>query len=230
MIILRHGILASSKKVTGAPGPSYPTDSLIARYTFDNASNRYEDSYGSYDLTGYNSPQFGSGGIGGTYFDANGTQYMQRASFYDFSGLSGVSYSFWINYSRARDGLHVFRADNAFTVQTRGGYGSNSRVGTYFWIGGSFKTKLTSWASYEDSWTHVVATYDGTTIRQYINNGTPLTTSASGTIGPAATSSLYLNTSSSGNQSGIPVDQIYFYAKTLSASEVSQLYNSGSGV
>ena len=72
-----HGIFDYKIEMGSTPTPSYPTDGLISRWTFDET---LEDDYGSVDLTyialGAASPTYADGKIGKCiYFAQNGGVY-----------------------------------------------------------------------------------------------------------------------------------------------------------
>lgn len=75
-------------------------------------------------------------------------------------------------------------------------------------------------------WHHLVGTYDGSTMRLYINNVEEDTTSISTTVDVARVSGFIGGTGGTVDYNG-NIDDVRFYNKTLSPSEVDTLFNGG---
>jgi hypothetical protein len=73
------------------------------------------------------------------------------------------------------------------------------------------------------TYTHYVMTWDGSTIRAYFNAGTPVVHSPGAYLGDTVTVW-------TGSVEGGVTDEWGFWTRALTASEVSSLYNSGSGL
>jgi hypothetical protein len=78
-----------------------------------------------------------------------------------------------------------------------------------------------------DTWTHVAATYDGTTVRFYLNGALDPTSYA---LSAAWAVDCIGSDSFTGDFMYGQLDELGIWARTLSASEISALYNAGAGI
>jgi len=157
-----------------------------------------------------------------------------------FSGKSAFTYSAWINPSSS---------SNNWAFPFYEGSGENPKVGigldyynsnglAYFYVSTASHSAISISASNipKGSWTHVTGVYDGSAsssdrLKFYINgslvsstlSGTPPTTI------PTLGGDLYLGWYQANYWFNGLMDQTLFYDKALSASEISTIYNSGSG-
>jgi hypothetical protein len=157
-----------------------------------------------------------------------------------FSGKSAFTYSAWINPSSS---------SNHWAFPFYEGSGENPKVGigldyynsnglAYFYVSTASHSAISISVSNipKGSWTHVTGVYDGSAsssdrLKFYINgslvsstlSGTPPTTI------PTLGGDLYLGWYQANYWFNGLMDQTLFYDKALSASEISTIYNSGSG-
>lgn len=81
-----------------------------------------------------------------------------------------------------------------------------------------------------NQWYHIAGTYDGTTMRLYLNGSQIATTAVTGNIKSYSTP-VYISKNGALGETFIGnIDEVGIWNRTLSASEVSQLYNSGNGL
>ncbi len=228
---LRHGVFDFKIELKG--GATFPTSGLLGRWQLDGSLN---DSYGSYPLTQWNSgiaydtglinqaikePASGGGGRGGR--TNNATILAAIDSRDAFTVSMWWKYSGTVAYSRNCEcGDRIFAiAKTYFTGVTDGAFGIFSSA--------SYATKhvFTSTSKCDGNWHHVVGGYDGNNLWLYVDNisiGTMATTQSS------SPSYFYILDSNGSYMPNGLVDQVYLYNKTLSASEISQLYNGGAGI
>lgn len=216
------------------PGPSYPTDGLIARWQFEDNLN---DSHtvGPFNLTNMDgTPAYGTGLINrcavmsgtwdGAYNTAINSSYQLNRSAWTVSfwvKTSSTSYLKFISTDTGGTKTEIVMNNSGiFTGKT------NGAIGIYR---GAYDTYnvFTSGAMNNGAWHHIAAGYDGSNLWLYCDNssaGTKANTDnqSSGKFAIGSTGGYA--------QSNQSIDQVYFYNKTLSAGEISQLYNSGSGV
>lgn len=217
------------------PSP-YPTDGLIARYTFEETSGTtaYDDT-GNYNLTQQNTSYITinqTGKVGKSYYFAGTTTaggYL-KATAAPLNGLSAFTISLWI--------YKVSASDSRFGI-------CGSKSGTNYWmmrvndnyLDWYFITTGTTVAGHvgtypsNTSWHHIACTYNGSTLTTYLDNtivdnartltGT-LNSGALFEIGGLTYENIWYLTGS--------VDQFYLYNRALSTAEVSQLYNVGAGI
>jgi hypothetical protein len=76
-----------------------------------------------------------------------------------------------------------------------------------------------------NSWSHVVATYDGTNMRLYVN-GTLVATTASALTLANTTDALLVNGLAANGTAGL-MDEAAVYSSALSAQQVTEHYNAG---
>ncbi len=198
---------------------SGPGDYVI-RWKLNNNSN---DEKGSYNLTG--SPDFSDSSPkeGSHFITFDGTYEIQTSSNYDIPN-NAISISAWIN---------INSGSNPVAVEIAGvfiGYnGDSERFRGGILHGGQFAQLINTISV--DTWYHMIMTWDGTTIKLYINGNT----TPAGTESPSAArdiSSIDDIAWTLGNKSGDEnhwngfVDDVIIYDRALSASEVSDIYNS----
>jgi hypothetical protein len=160
----------------------------------------------------------------GKAFPFNGTDnYFVVPNSADFSVDTAVTYSAWIKPARG-DGM----------ILRKSGGGEEK----YLWLAGDERIHFYLYNCMSgidlpsavtvplDVWTHVVATYDGAFARIYIN-GNPSglrETLASCNVGDS-TGNLYIGRSTNGNNDFQgPIDDVRIYQRTLTATEIDQLY------
>ncbi len=97
-------------------------------------------------------------------------------------------------------------------------------------------TAVTAGTASFNTWNQVILTYDGTTVRSYLNGVAGGTTTGTRSSPGASGYSEYINfgaTDTTNMGSGAwfngSMDEIGIWSKTLSAQEISDLYNSGNG-
>src|SRR5262249_34489261 len=78
-----------------------------------------------------------------------------------------------------------------------------------------------------NTWTHLAGTFDGSTIRFYIN-GTLAGTLAATSLGPTNDASLRIGTSGTCDGFGGLIDEVELFNRALSQSEIQTIYNAGS--
>ncbi len=90
-------------------------------------------------------------------------------------------------------------------------------------VGTWYGAKLTS-SLLANTWYHIACTYNGSSIKAYLNGSLEATTSASG--GVASAGKLYIGTGPSTWFNG-SLDEVRIYNRALSSDEVASLYNAG---
>jgi len=226
-------VVAPDGSVVFEAGPDIP-DSGVSRWTFDNEdteSGTAIDSWGSNDGT-INGATTGVSGANQTYSTAeaysfDGNDDVDFGDISEVKGVSEVSISAWVKPSSSSVAGIILgsypSADNAlFIAEDDGGYwarveNSNTRAEIR---SGSFNTGV---------WQHWIATYNSGELTLYID-GSEFDTD---TGGPSVTSGsigdIYAGLGTSGSYyfEG-DQDDLRIYSKELTATEASNLYNTGS--
>lgn len=217
-------------------------DSLIAYWKLDEASGNPADSSGNgYTLTNAN-VSFSAGKINnGASF--GGSNSVLSSSNSVFNPAGDFSISLWLNYTSlaAYDAPCIISKDDignrGFTLNVDR---TSKKPNIYiFKTGGGASTVITTNAlTNSGTWYHVVITYhyvaDGTSrLRIYLNGS--LEEEITNAVGPIYASSKDLLIGEQG-YSGYPrwwnglLDEIGYWTKELTVSEVTSLYNGGSGL
>lgn len=211
--------------------------SLSAFWEMENTS--WTDALGVNDLTGNGSPTSSNSApaLVGNY--ANLTAVSTHLSHANATALTlgGGSFSIqaWVNAAVA-PGLGCFLSKND------GGFANKEySVGTKFtsankWSWRLYDTSSTiydcnSATTFTSGWHHIVCTWDGTTQRIYVDNGTADTNVP--TLGGINTTSTFLICKDGDNGAfGIAkIDQVGLWkGRVLTSGDVSLLYNSGAGL
>ena len=168
-----------------------------------------------------------AGKVGNAFsFNANVANYVRIPNSASLQ-TAQMSVEYWVNFNSAT---------NAVTVAKRNGSSDAWQVGITY-SGGNFNLQFVgegvdrysaSLASPVGVWTHVAATYDGSTAKGYINGAQVLSEPFTLHLG-SRTADIYV-----GNYAGsaLPfdgkVDELSIYNRALSAAEVLAIYQAGS--
>ena len=226
MYAFQHGIIASSN---GGANPLW--DGLLAYYTADNTPN---DALGTYNGTLLNGATYGAGIINQGFILDGVNDYVKYSG--DVGITGDVSFSFWFEYTgTSQQGLiQSFNTrtlvNNTFNIH----YSSNKLQVQTKSSTGSFFTQASSTTLSASTLYHIVVTYDSATeaVDIYINDSLDAnsnyvhsnsTTSdfANGFDVGMRVTSLFLNGK---------MDEIGIWNRELTSTEVTELYNSGSGL
>lgn len=227
------------------------TTSLIAYWKMDESSGNAADSSGSgFNLTNNNSIVFDAGLINnGADTGTNLTsQYFSIANNLGIAGTA-VTISLWIKLNtEIPSGQYrlACQYESSSQTQYRIQYEFNAgtrRIGFVRGTSGTsddiaYKTVTLGTSNF----VHVVLVYDSTNVFGYINNVASGTTASSGT-GSSSTANFFgmlsnFNESTGAtandgvNQFFVPahLDEVGIWSRSLSSTEVGQLYNSGVGL
>jgi len=203
------------------------TTGLYNLWTFDNQSVKTTYDYtGHNDMIATNTGIFTGTGKFGNGLTTNGLTYNVHDTSFDLD-TAGFSFSFW---GRNTGGAGHDRIISASSTGTVGFELVYKRDGSFFRISnnGAWNSDSVSYPAFENSSLHfIVITYDGTTTKLYANNVLIESTSIN-TItndGELYFGSLYTGTS---GLVGV-LDELKYYNKTLTSTEISDQYNLGAG-
>lgn len=195
----------------------------------------------AYDWSGNGNNGTITGGItlgqpGALYRDANtamlfdgSTSYITLPAALDGNGFAAVTFEGWFKLSSA--------ALSSFTLLFEGDNTDHNLGYQLFWSGTSSLNfnvgngTTNNGASYNVSpvagvWWHIVGTFDGTTIRLYVNATLVATAPLSGTISASASPVLGATLGHSFGVTGT-IDEVAIYQAALSQSRITAHYNLG---
>ncbi len=177
-----------------------------------------------------NTPTYSSSQSGYFSFLDTSTQY---ATISDIGSLSQWTVEAWFRPTASFTGKVTAIVTNQFDLSTKLNYslGTNTAPGSYNicagYFNGAWRT-TSGFAPTLNTWVHVVGTYDGTTIRQYVN--AVLNTSLTYTGTPQSGGQIRIarrwdETTASSNLYKGDISIIRIYNTALNAAEVLQNYN-----
>ncbi|NTW31037.1 MAG: LamG domain-containing protein [Bacteroidetes bacterium] len=219
--------------------PLFNDANLVAYYRLSNTT----DSKGSYSLTNNNSIAFNAGKFGNAadYGATNSSKYLNIDSYYGFVSSSNFTFSTWIYLAanpipNSADGAEILWLDNKKAAGNGGVlyeinyYNDGSTKRFYFWrhASGGWSGGNTSGELSTEVWHHVCATFDGTNFIGYID-GSPIGSWAASTSGGDETTrsgKTWIGSSlTPGSFFKGFIDDVAFFNRALTATEVSKLYN-----
>lgn len=201
-------------------------NNLVAYYTGDNTPN---DSKGIYNGTLLNGATYGTGKINNGFSFDGVNDYISvspslGASF--TSPSNSHSYSFWAYPNVLSENKTIINNGNAGmgTIVAFGGaniYIFYAGVGGLYNAGGGFSI---------NTWYHIVITYSGGIFKMYKNGSLFSTSSVITWTDGGGTSNTYIGSylNGSGLYNGT-IDELGAWSRALTATEVTELYNSGTG-
>jgi hypothetical protein len=204
-----------------------PTLGLVAAYGFEETSGTtaVDDSGSGNTGTLANATRTASGRFGRA-LSFNGTNALVTVA--DSASLdltNAMTFSAWVNPSNLSSWRTILLKE-APSGLAYGLYASNgSRPEAYIRIGGLDIGQAGTSALPTNTWTHVAATYDGATLRLYIN-GTQVATRAIGGSVAATTGALRIGGNLFWGEyfAGL-IDEVRVYARVLTAAEITSDMN-----
>lgn len=207
-------------------------DAMTAAYKFNSLSSLTTDSIGANTLTNNNAVTACTGKSGGgAEFEKDASQYLSVATSYPPLERSSYSVSFWVNHETVGTMDYLFKDDssggyNCYIYRTAGG---NLTFDCY--DGTNTPRVSYSWTPDAATWYHVVGTIDARAMMRLYVNGS-LVGSANDTsnlYGRVQAGPLQIGWRESTQHFDGVLDEIYVFDRALTATEVSELYLSGTG-
>ena len=191
------------------------------------------DELSSYDLSVQGATP-GYGGILNNCYRWDGNDYLRRVNTTDFSfGSSDHSISFWINPDAIVNGQTFIAKYYGATGYREWLVGSDASGHIYYltYQGGSAIIHYSTAVYSTTSWTHVVITKTGSTVKMYFNKNLDSTGSTASTIDSG---SAYFTIGAQSRSLGAGayytgyIDEVSIFSIALTADNVTYLYNGGS--
>ena len=213
---------------------------LLAYYTADNTPN---DALGTYNGTLTNGATYGTGIINNGFSLDGVNDYVDLGDVLDNDGTQAQSVSLWVKLNTPLSTFafvskfNHFIPYNGWAVQL-----SNSKVNLIFSnsvTGALYAQTENTQVLTTNTWYHIVATYDGSKsasgIKVYVDGSIGTQNILKDTLSTNSSSSAGIKaTISSRNAATIftngIIDEVGIWNRELTASEVTQLYNSGAGL
>lgn len=215
-------------------------DGLISYWPLDKgAGTTAEDMVGSNDGTIHGGAGWVTGKFGSALsFDGVGAN-VNCGTDASLRPTTGISLSAWVKY----DALNYYgsiMSNQHWTGDNRSGYSIHNNGSTLYFCMAATNTGVFTWATNGTpiavgTWYHVAATYDGTTMRIYMDGVQEGTASAPGSIDynplPNTGFGIGMWHDNDGEQyylDGI-IDDVGVWGRALTTQEIDFLYNGGSG-
>lgn len=210
------------------------TTNLISYWKFDTNAN---DSEGSNDGTVNGATlTTGSGGIINEAYDFDGTNdYIEVTDDASLNGLTDLSISLWLKMPTASAYQCIFmkRGSGRYAIEANGSgqllFQISDDGSSFPFTGNNANTEID-----DDSWHHIVCVRDaGSTLKIYIDGSeedSDSDTSGGGAINPTENLGIGKRLSGTAYHYEGLIDEVALFDKALTSTEVSDLYNSGSGL
>ena len=182
-----------------------------------------------------NSPTLGSASLLGgdatnTAVSFDGTNDYVSVPTSSAYNVTRITLEAWVKTSSSGTSLMIAARDVVssnrqfqFFMQSTGELALN------IWIGGALKSYQTSAKINDGATHHVVATYDGAYVRLYIDSVLHVKTAQTGNVDSVTASLLIGSLNAAGNFWSGSLDEVAFYPRGLSAAEVRNNFQAGSG-
>ena len=181
-------------------------------------------------ITGTTAGTVGSEGIN-NYCETFASNFINIPNVSYLTLTGNMSFSIWVYPTTdppSQDALFVHKGTYPYNYRLT--YSTNQNFGFALGLGGTF-TEIKSPNSYDlNNWYHVVATYDTSAGQKlYVNGNLVASGTTTGTV-TTNTGNLYVGSYySTGYKYSGRLDEFAIFDKVLTPTEVSYLYNSGTG-
>ena len=212
---------------------------LIGYWSFNNSAN-VDDDHSTYDFSNSGSTYTSSGKLSGARSFDGSNDYLYTS--YQTWGFSDAwSINLWLKADTlsAEQCVLMFKANGLSTNlinMSFGLNGQNQKIAVQAYNDGSGrKFYLGNSSLSTGTWYMITATWDGTYLKIYVDGSedTPYTKDTDNSISMADSSRQFRIAeniaSSAANFDGI-IDDISLHSRALTSSEITEIYNSGSGL
>ena len=222
-----YGLFYNSTSGAFDINPKTLASGLTNYYSLEESGFNYIDSHGSVDLTsGTASTQ--TTGIINYGQDMNGDSLANTGTGW---GSDVQTISMWIDINTLIPNQNHFITDNQASPMDV--YFDNS-YGLHFHDSGSLETLSVTQANHGIStgsgWHHVVAVFDGSNSKIYVDGSSKTLASSTFTGSAEFINGIYLGSYKGSLNYNGKMDEVGVWDRPLSSSEVTELYNGGSGL
>jgi hypothetical protein len=221
-------------------------DNLISWWSLDETSGTRADSHGSNSLTDNNTVSYAGGKKSNAAdFEATNTEYLSitDASQSGLDQTGDQSWSLWVNFETI-SGAGNFRVMTSKYEGVGGkrsfmlGLDDSATKKIRFWLWNSAEANeilAVNWSPSASTWYHVVCTWDASasTAEFFINGSSIGTATGALTDIQNGTAAFEIGSWSGGGANYLYdglIDEVGVWSKILSGTEITALYNSGSGL
>lgn len=206
------------------------TDNIISYWKMDGNAN---DSASSNNGTATNVTfSTGNGKINEGAGDMDTPSDIQVADAANLSPTSAISISCWVNTVSTVSQYHTFVAKGNVAQYIFRIDGANNKYELYLKLGGTLRNVKSLTSITDGAWKFLTVTYDGSTMKIYIDGTLDNSASFSGTIG-TGTDVLGIGMDITDGGSNVhligAIDEVGMWSRALTAGEVTSLYNGGAG-
>jgi len=205
------------------------SDNLVAYLKFDNQTANDYTTNGNNGTSTNVTYTTTNAKIGySASFPSSGARYITVPSSASLSPTSAISIALWMKWSGNNDVIISKYNGVNYPFELKRD-GSNSRIYNINIGGTILSTSQLDFYPSDGAWHYVVCTYDGTNLKIYVNGSEKGTVGKTGAI-PTNSEQVKIgdNRNNYGNYRGL-MDEIAIWSRGLSSSEVTTLYNGGSG-
>lgn len=208
--------------------PTGLNNGLVSYWKFDESSGNASDSYGVNDLTNINSVTYSTGKI-------NNAAYLTRASSMKLTnasqtglptGAGARTINMWVYISATGTQYGAFFYGTASVQDMMAIYIDSAN--NLLQVNGHTADYNPAFTWSANTWYMVTAVYTGTEIHAYVN-GTELGTGLAQTWTTASGTVVDIG-QAEGSYFGGRIDEVGAWSRALSGSEITSLYNGGSGL
>ena len=204
---------------SSSPSPYYPTTG-----TAKTRGTTWSDLSGNGNNgTLTNGPTFDSSNLGSIVFDGV-NDYFNMTSNFNIAGVTNYSSSFWVNLNSSTTGVDV-------RFFWHGNYGVLVYKTTANNLSFYLRTTVTNiqtatpFSSFIGVWTNIAVTYDGSTMRLYVNGDLKNSASHSGGIVNDNPTRFWLGGASTQYFTSCKISGVLEYNRALTAQEIQQNFN-----
>ena len=197
--------------------------------SYSGSGSTWNDLAGSgLTTTLFNSPTYSSDNGGYLSFDPSSSQYGKTSA--SLSELTRWTVEIWHYYSATNGSGNPCILSEVwsntpinFTIGSAAFGGNTTLQAAYF--NSNWYYTAANYSLPSVGWYHIVGTYDGTTIKLYINNVSTRTQASAGTVGSSGLGIHIMRRWDTGNYWGGRISIVRIYSRALTSTEITTNYD-----